>query len=74
VVKFHLHDMLLLFFLSHHAVDFMLFVYRRVITCNSTAEVALWFALTEGLKSLHLILECLHLDYTFGRMTLENYS
>lgn len=71
--KFRLHDTLL-FFLSHYAVDFVLLVYKRVITCNSTAEVALWFPLTAGLKPLRLIHECLHLDYTFGTITLENYS
>lgn len=70
--KYHLHDMLLLFFLSHYAVDFVLRIYKGVITCNTTAEVALWFVLRAGLKSLCLILGCLHLDYTFGTITLEN--
>lgn len=41
VGNFHFHNVLLLFFLSHYAVDFVLLACKRVITCYSTAEVAL---------------------------------
>lgn len=62
------------YFSFHIVLQILLLVCKRVITWNSTAEVALWFALIAGLKSLCLILECLHLDYTFGTITPENDS